>query len=269
MRGMGASRQGDDRTRDRVPHDFYAEADKTSLALEMLASCNSGWSAKRIYPKAIRCYEIPLRALEKPEYAQELAKLSNVHPRTIKACSLKLVDLLLSNTMNDPFLSLGLPRDANEDEIHRRWKRLLVLFHPDRPAPGMLNVTRTKMINAAYQNIRGFLEHSHVSTGFNLSQAYRGGGKTIPVKIASPFNQALEDALKICVKYFWRTLYAINVLAGSVTSTKRLRRRKEEADYLIFIPSIIVLLTAFAALLMFSLYIINFLISLVGRIGFG
>jgi hypothetical protein len=265
---MGASRQGDDKGRDRAPHEFYTEAGETSLALEVLACCKSGCTPKKIYSKAVRCYEIPLHALEKTEYAQDLARLANMHPRVVRACSLKIVDLLLFNTRNDPFLSLGLSRDANADEIHRRWKRLLVLFHPDRPAPGILNVTRTKMINVAYQSIRELLlEHSTVSPGVH-SEAYRSRGR-VSVKIISPTQQALDDVIKICVKYFWRSLYAINVLAGSVTNPKRLRRGKDQADYMMFIPSIIVLLTAFVALVMFSLYIIHSLFSLVGRIGFG
>ncbi len=266
---MGASRQNNERGRDKSPHDFYAEADEISLALEMFAACKSGYTPKIVYSSAVKCFDIHLQVLEKTSYAQELARLANIHPRALRLCSLKIVDLLLYNTRNDPFLSLGLPRNADEDAIHRRWKRLLVLFHPDRPAPGMLNVTRTKTINVAYQSIRELrLEHSTFSRSVH-SKSYRSGGRILPEKTISPAYQALDDVIRICVKYFWRTLYAINVLAGNVTSPKRLRRSKDEANYLIFIPSIIVLLTAFAALVMFSLYIIHSLFSLVGKIGFG
>lgn len=267
---MDASEQGN-RERDGTSSDFYEETDETSLALEMFDYCKNGHTHKKFHSKAVRYYEIPLRVLENTEFAQELAMLGDMNLQTVRVCSLKIVDLLLFNTKNDPFLSLGLSRNADEDEIHRRWKRLLVLFHPDRSSPGMLNMTRTKTINAAYQSIRKLLlERTSTNPDVHLENYWiREKSYPIGAEIISPVNQALDNALKICVKYFWRALYAINVLAGSVKSRKRLRRIKNDADYLMFIPSIIVLLTAVVALVMFSLYIVHFLFSLVGRIGFG
>jgi hypothetical protein len=65
-----------------------------------------------------------------------------------------IVERLLFNKKNDPYLSMGLPGHAGRDEVNRRWKRLIVLYHPDRHPDRKGYEEKAKKLNEAYDRIR-------------------------------------------------------------------------------------------------------------------
>ncbi len=264
---MGSTHNGDRRRQASSFQEFSAEPNGISVALDVLSRCEAGLTSEKVYQKALKCYEILLDALEKPSCAMQLARLAKMHPRRIKACSLRVVDLLLYNRGNDPFISLGLPRNAKRDDINRRWKRLLVLFHPDKATRGMSDLKRTMQINAAYQRIDE-MHPEGTAEGREVFEEDRGS-----VRENALFETIISFALQIGwkalekgEKYFWRAFYMISGVKGGNGVAHS--HRGDELYSLRYLPSIIVIATAFIAILMFSLYVLRFLLSFADSIIF-
>lgn len=134
--------------------------------LEMLVTagliqrCNERCSVDEIYKRGMRCYEVLLDVIEKPEVTRKVAEFTNKSEETIKSTALKIVNLLLFNRGNNPFLSLGLPDDAEDSDIKKRWKRLLMLYHPDRAFNRKGYEEIAKKINQVYGEVIELKEKS-------------------------------------------------------------------------------------------------------------
>ena len=59
------------------------------------------------------------------------------------------------NPENNYYITLGISKDASSDEIRDRWKRLMLLYHPDRqPGEGEWVSERAKKVNEAYSTLK-------------------------------------------------------------------------------------------------------------------
>ena len=59
------------------------------------------------------------------------------------------------NNENNYYITLGLPQGASQDEIRERWKRLMLLYHPDRQEGDEEWVSeRAKKVNEAYSVLK-------------------------------------------------------------------------------------------------------------------
>ena len=106
-----------------------------------------------IYEKATRSYETLIDTIEKKHTAKEIATLLDIPEITIKRYAEAIIDILLFNKENDPFLSFGLTSDASLSEVNKRWKSLIVLYHPDRNSSKQLFESRAKKINGIYEQM--------------------------------------------------------------------------------------------------------------------
>ena len=106
-----------------------------------------------IYEKATRSYETLIDTIEKKHTAKEIATLLDIPEITIKRYAEAIIDILLFNKENDPYLSFGLTRGASFSEVNRRWKSLIVLYHPDRNLDKQLFEDRARKINGIYEEI--------------------------------------------------------------------------------------------------------------------
>jgi hypothetical protein len=122
-------------------------------AAGLIGKFNKGTSLEEIYKRGIRCYGVLLDLLENPEIEKEISKFTKLPLGRIKITAFKIVNLFLLNKENNPFLSLGLSNDALDSEIKKRWKRLLVIYHPDRSFNQKGYEEMAKKINQAYREI--------------------------------------------------------------------------------------------------------------------
>ena len=106
-----------------------------------------------IYEKATRSYETLIDTIKKKRTAKEIATLLDIPEITIKGYAEAIIDILLFNKENDPYLSFGLTRGASFSEVNRRWKSLIVLYHPDRNSNKQLFESRAKKINGIYEQM--------------------------------------------------------------------------------------------------------------------
>ncbi len=133
------------RTRDR---EF-----KLLLAAGLLCSYERS-SPEELYQKASKCYELLIDILEDADTARDVALLIGRPVPPVQNAARSIIDLLLFNKEADPFVALGLQDDADRMEANRRWKRLMILYHPDRYPDDQAYEERAKKLNESYEKLQ-------------------------------------------------------------------------------------------------------------------
>lgn len=131
----------------------YGDGDR-ELILLMAAGLISGFqqsSPGEIYEKAHKCFDILMDVLEDSDTARSIGSIINRPVTAVKDSVQTIIDLLLFNRGKDPYMSLCLPRYADDAQVTRRWKRLIVFYHPDKYSDRRRYEERAKRINAAYE----------------------------------------------------------------------------------------------------------------------
>lgn len=124
-------------------------------------------SLGEIYDKAIRCYETLLESIERTETTEEISGLLDIPAVTIREYAEAVVNILLFNKENDPYLSFGLNTDAPLSEVSRRWKSLIVLYHPDKYLNQRTSEEKAKKINERYEEIQKLKKNEIYYNSFN------------------------------------------------------------------------------------------------------
>jgi len=119
----------------------------------LLHHFDHGYPPEALYESALRNYDRLIELAESPDNAREMTLVLDLTEARIQADAKAVISLLLQNGENDPYTALGLPVNAQGDEVTRRWKRLVVLFHPDRNPHESTCEEITKKINEAYGKI--------------------------------------------------------------------------------------------------------------------
>lgn len=107
-----------------------------------------------IYEQAIGNYNALLELIENPRTVVKLALMAEMPVSKIMKSAEAILDSLLFNKRNDPFISLGLRGDEDRSTVMKRWKNLITIFHPDKYPGNKLYEERAKRINEAYEEIR-------------------------------------------------------------------------------------------------------------------
>lgn len=120
-----------------------------------------------LYDKAVRSYETLIEIIQNPDTAREISALLNIPADTIKDYANAIINILLFNKENDPYLSFGLKKFAPLSEVSRRWKSLIVLYHPDKYLNQKIFETKAKKINEIYEEIQRMQEQKISSNSLN------------------------------------------------------------------------------------------------------
>ena len=147
------------------------------LTASLINRLNKGCPLDEIYNKGISCYEVLLDLIENPEVAKKISEIIKLPPEKIKIAAVKIVNLLLFNKKDNPFLSLGLSNHATDNETKKRWKRLLMLYHPDRLFSQKIYEEIAKKINQAYREIDELKEKN-----FHYEKVIKKTGDHFPFK---------------------------------------------------------------------------------------
>jgi DnaJ-domain-containing protein 1 len=123
-------------------------------------------SRAELYDKAVRCYDILLECLHQPFTAKEISELVHLPENTVTAYAGKIVDILLFNDLHDPYLSFGLRNGAQTPEITRRWKGLMLLYHPDKYLNRQDYEEKAKKINSVYEKILAVQKEKSQTSSF-------------------------------------------------------------------------------------------------------
>ncbi|MGC2061515.1 MAG: DnaJ domain-containing protein [Thermodesulfovibrionales bacterium] len=126
---------------------------KLLLASGLLCSYERS-TPEEVCQKALKCFEILLDILEDAETVQNVSALVSRPATSVQNSARAIIDLLLFNKEADPYVSLGLPRNADKTEANRRWKHLMVLYHPDKYFNSNEYEEKAKKINEAYEKLQ-------------------------------------------------------------------------------------------------------------------
>jgi hypothetical protein len=134
-----------------------------------------------IYEKAIRCYDTLIESIEKIETTEEISALLDIPADKIKGYAEAIINILLFNKEDDPYLSFGLNTDAPLSEVSRRWKSLIVLYHPDKYLNQRIGEEKAKKINERYEEIQKLKKNEIYYNSFNNASKISppGGIRTI------------------------------------------------------------------------------------------
>jgi DnaJ-domain-containing protein 1 len=144
-----------------VRMSIYGPQEKSSRILSAAAIIARFRERRSLSEDGIRvfsCYETLLDIIGDSVTAVEICGLLGVPEANVRSCAGEIVDLLLFNRANDPYLSLGLRRDTPLAAVNRRWKSLLLLYHPDKYPNRRNYEERSKKINESYERIRSAKE---------------------------------------------------------------------------------------------------------------
>jgi len=117
-------------------------------------------SREDVYEKALNCFEGLLDIRDSLDTAKKISAMIDRQVTIVQKSAEAITDLLLFNKNNDPYLSIGFPGYAGKDEVNRRWKRLIVLCHPDKYPDQKEYEEKAKKLNEAYDQIRKTKKHA-------------------------------------------------------------------------------------------------------------
>lgn len=127
-------------------------------AARLISGFGTRYPSHDIYEMALSCYDLLIDMIEDPGVAGELSTFVHMPSNEIQASAEGIIDRLLFNPKNDPYIALGLQGHVSAEEATRRWKRLIILYHPDRYPNQKKYEERAKKINQAHAEIQRMKE---------------------------------------------------------------------------------------------------------------
>jgi len=181
-----------------------------------------------IYDKAVRCYGTIMETIEKPETARELSALLGIPAVTIKEDAETIINILLFNKENVPYLSFGLKDGASLSEATRRWKSLIVLYHPDRYLNQKIFEDKAKKINDIYAEIQTIQGGKKFSCSFNdISEVRLPKNGHITHRQQFKYIPSIIIALAIITAIFSITVFIFDFISPKpYVSSREVKRKK-------------------------------------------
>jgi len=139
---------------DRFPIN---DSDKTQVifknALEFIGAVRAGISRERFCTYAVRFSDAFIDMLNDTEEARKFLSSRGISTEYVRSNIRAIFARLHFNKENDHYLTLALPRTATEAQIHKRWKELMRIYHPDRNSEEDAAIC-AKWINEAYSILK-------------------------------------------------------------------------------------------------------------------
>ena len=100
--------------------------------LEFIGEVRASISWERFSMQAIRYFDAVIDFLNDTQETREFLAQRRIERSYVTKNLQMILDRIYFNPENDHYLTLGLTRNASPEQIHNRWKSLMVLYHPDR-----------------------------------------------------------------------------------------------------------------------------------------
>ena len=196
-------------------HDGAHKAGPNEFQLILAAGLIRGFgrfSPRDMYEKAVSCFETLLEIKESHDAAAKVSSLIDDKVSAVQKTVEDIIDLLLFNSSRNPYLSLGLPRNAGSAAAAKRWKRLIVLYHPYKYPDQKEYEEKAKKINEAYEEIQA--EERSI---FPLRPDSRENTHMPPVINTMPYRRYLRHMPAFILALAILTaIFAILVLAKAI-----------------------------------------------------
>src|SRR4030042_778225 len=135
-------------------------------ALEFIGEVRAGISWERFCTYTIYYSEALVDMLKDTEGVREFLSSKEIDKKYVSENIKEIFYRLHFNRDNNRYLTLALPHNATQKLIHKRWKDLMLIYHPDRNREsGKYMAECAKKINEAYSSLK---EHAK-RTGYERS----------------------------------------------------------------------------------------------------
>jgi len=123
-------------------------------ALQFLGEIRAGISWNRFTTLSIRYFDLFMDILNNTDAARKYLEESHLDRDYIVNRIREVLFKLHFNRDNNHYLTLCLPNNVPEEEIHRRWRDLMLIYHPDRNSNDDSALECAKKINESYSILK-------------------------------------------------------------------------------------------------------------------
>lgn len=173
---------------------------------------------EQLYREAIHCFDALIDISHNTDVARDFASRNQTDLKYLVDGANFVISKMHFNPENNYYVTLGIPQSASPDEIKERWKRLMLLYHPDRQAGQEDLVSeRAKKVNEAYNTLkddsrrnsynRKLIEETVISKPASRSQPTKKSMSRNRTRI-----QTASPAWERARRYFPRMLVALYIL---------------------------------------------------------
>ncbi|MCL5023286.1 MAG: DnaJ domain-containing protein [Nitrospirae bacterium] len=122
-------------------------------ALRFIGEVRAGISWKRFCIEAVSLSDTFIEFLNGTDQAKEFLSSKGIGSGYAAEHIRNIFSRLHFNPENDHYLTLALPYSSSESRIHKRWKELMLIYHPDRSVDGR-SAECAARINEAYNVLK-------------------------------------------------------------------------------------------------------------------
>ncbi|MBI5633887.1 MAG: DnaJ domain-containing protein [Nitrospirae bacterium] len=148
-------------------------------AYEVISLSYKGDEPERLYREAIMCFDSLIEISHGNETIREFAHRRSIDMKYLVDGASFVISKMHFNPENNYYITLGLPQHATPDELNRRWKKFMLLYHPDKQLGNEEWVSeRAKKVNEAYTALKDETkraEYDRRLTEQMLSQKFPSG----------------------------------------------------------------------------------------------
>lgn len=124
-------------------------------ALNVIVQSYQGVNPERLFHEAITCFDGLIEISLGTDAIRDFAHQQGRDLKFLVDGANFVISKMHFNPESNFYLTLGLPRNTSAEEIRQRWKRLMLLYHPDRQngEEGWVS-ERAKKVNEAYSTLK-------------------------------------------------------------------------------------------------------------------
>ncbi len=124
-------------------------------ALGVITQSYQGVPPEKLFNEAIHCFDALIDISLQTENIRDFAQRKHLDNKYIVDGANFVISKMHFNTGSNHYITLGLPSTASSEMIRERWKRLMLLYHPDRqPGAEEWVSERAKKVNEAYNTLK-------------------------------------------------------------------------------------------------------------------
>ena len=129
--------------------------DSLHRALDLIVESYGDGAPAELYREAVSCFDDLIDISRNTESVKEFAGAKGIDLKYLVDGANFVISKMHFNPEDNYYLTLGVPEDASPEVIKERWKRLMLLYHPDAQAENEEWFSeRAKKVNEAYATLK-------------------------------------------------------------------------------------------------------------------
>ena len=147
--------------RDNAEATGILTDDQLKKALEVIGLSYKGAVPEILYAQAIHCFEGLMDISRDTDAVRDFARRHELDIKYLVDGANFVISKMHFNPEENFYVTLGLPRNTTPEELRQRWKKLMLLYHPDKQIDDEEWVSeRAKKVNEAYSTLKDDVKRS-------------------------------------------------------------------------------------------------------------